>query len=62
MAVVRVRGKFASDGARLAIVPIATRYSEGDHKCLIALGSMRGDFIRSAVAEKLARSGALVED
>jgi hypothetical protein len=61
MAVVRVRGRFASDGDRLAVLPISTRYSEDAYKALIALGDRRADFIRAAVAEKLARSSPLVE-
>jgi len=58
----RVRGRFAKNGAGFSSVPIATRYSDDVYDLLMSLGSMRGDFIRSAVAEKLARSGALVED
>jgi len=61
MAVLRVRGKFASDGARKPIL-IPTRYSQKTGGILNAMGSSCSDFIRDAVDEKLARSGALCED
>jgi len=60
---VRARGKFVSDGNRAGSKVIGLRFPESSYSLLIAMSSSdRNDFIRSAVAEKLARSGALVGD